>query len=167
MADIQRLSTVSSASAAAASSAGFSQYANTSISLPRELLGLPLRALYRVESFTFNTLPRHFARLTGLEDIASHIWGRALRTGLFDGDTATAATQTTINAGGGVAEAAAQETGVTFADIFDAIRSFGGFFSYVTSRWFFACFAVVCLPCLRNTHCGLNYNRDLTFLSYR
>lgn len=166
MADIQNLSTVSSASAAAASSAGFSQYANTSTSLPRELLGLPLRALYRVESFTFNTLPRHFARLTGLEDTASHIWSRALRTGLFDGDTAVAATQTATNAGG-VAEAAAQETGVTFADIFDAIRRFGGFFSYITSRWSFACFTVVGLPRLRNTHCGLSYNGDLTFLSYR
>lgn len=76
--------------------------------------------------------------------MASWILGRASGAGV--GNNAVAAAHA---AGEGVAETAAQDSGLHIADIFHAMRRFSGFFSYVTGRWSFACFSVVCtVPCL-------------------
>lgn len=140
------IETIPSTPAVAASSSAFSQHPNLNNNtshLPRELLALPLRALHQAETFTFATLPRHIARLVGLENMATHFWSRVLGAGLIEGGTAEAATQAAAGAGEGVADAAAQVGGIRFIDILDGMKKFGGFFSYVTSRWSLACLTVV------------------------
>lgn len=81
--------------------------------------------------------------------MASRLWGSASGGGL-EGDAMAAATHAAAEvAGEGAADAAgaaAQGSGHHIADIFQAIRRFSGFFSYLTSRWSLACFTVVSGP---------------------
>lgn len=121
---------------AATSSPVLSQHSNSTTSLPRELLVSPLRALYKIETFTFFTLPRQTARLLGLDGMAAQLWSRTLGTGFSEGD---ATSQVAANAG-----TAAEDGGINFADVFETLRKLGGFFTYITSRWSLACFTVVC-----------------------
>lgn len=93
--------------------------------LSRQMFSLPLRAFSSVA-----TLPRHASRLVGLDAMGTRMWG------LFgmEGDAAAQA---------GTAAEAAQDSGIRLADVYHAFRRFSGFFAYLTSRWFLACFAVV------------------------
>ncbi|KAK9600325.1 hypothetical protein V6Z92_000409 [Aspergillus fumigatus] len=113
------------------------------LSSPRELLTLPLRGLRQAESLAFSTIPRQLSRLVGLPDMATRISGHAPGTGSA-ADAAVAATQAVAGAAGErMADAATQmETGVYLAEFLQAMRRFSGFFSYLTSRWSLACFAV-------------------------
>ena len=128
--------------------------ANSTTSMsPHELLTFPIRALHKVESFAFYTLPRNIVRLSGLEDIAIRVWSRDL----FADDAATQGAPSAgaaVGGGGGGAGAAAaagggggatasEESGINFSDVFETVRKFGGFFSYIASRWSYACFVVV------------------------
>ena len=100
-------------------------------------LGLP-------DTLTISSLPRHVAKLVGLENMATRILGHASDAEAAS-DVVTAAQTAGGAAGEGMAEAAAQESGLRIADIFHAMRRFSGFFSYLTSRWSLACFSVVCI----------------------
>lgn len=93
--------------------------------LSRHVFNLPVRAFNSV-----TTLPRHASRLVGLDAMGTRVWG------LFgmEGDVAAQA---------GTAAEAVQDSGIRFADVYHAVRRFSGFFTYLTSRWFLACFAVV------------------------
>lgn len=131
---------------------------NSLLSSPRELLTLPLRGLRQAESLAFSTIPRQLSRLVGLPDMATRISGHAPGTGSA-ADAAVAATQAVAGAAGErMADAATQmETGVYLAEFLQAMRRFSGFFSYLTSRWSLACFAVV-----RDKHMVT----DLSILTY-
>ncbi|KAL1987867.1 hypothetical protein VTN96DRAFT_2270 [Rasamsonia emersonii] len=141
----------STAIAAAAPSASV-QHLNSSATLatnqsllslsPRALLKLPLQAVHQVEAFTFVTLPRNLARLVGLDNVVVDGWLGNMRAGR-DGDALAAAAATAANNGAeGVAEAGLGEGTLSFADVFQTMRRFSGFFSYMTSRWSLACFSV-------------------------
>ncbi|OJJ37682.1 hypothetical protein ASPWEDRAFT_39416 [Aspergillus wentii DTO 134E9] len=144
---------ISSAPTAAAASPITQSVHNTSAvaahsllsSSPRDLLTLPFRVLYGADRFAFSTLPRQAARMVGFNNMASRLWGSASGGGL-EGDAMAAATHAAAEvAGEGAADAAgaaAQGSGHHIADIFQAIRRFSGFFSYLTSRWSLACFTV-------------------------
>ncbi|EAW06736.1 putative ubiquitin-protein ligase (Asi3) [Aspergillus clavatus NRRL 1] len=112
-------------------------------SSPRELLAMPFRGLRQLETFSFSAIPRQLSRLVGVPNLATRWAGHAPGTGV-EGDAAMAAAHAAAGAAGdGMADAAAQaETGVYLADFFQAMRRFSGFFSYLTSRWSLACFAV-------------------------
>lgn len=141
---------IMSNTAAAAASLAASQPPNSTTlfaanpSLPssssRHLLGLPFRTL--PAGFSVYALPRQVARLVGLENPAARILGRASGVGM-EGDVAAAVQTAGQGAGEGFAEAASQDSGLRFADVFYAMRRFSGFFSYVTSRWSLACISVV------------------------
>lgn len=75
--------------------------------------------------------------------MATRIFGHATNVGMENNVAAAAQA-----AGEGVAETAAQESGLRIADIFNAMRRFSGFFAYMTSRWSLACFSVVCTDTL-------------------
>jgi hypothetical protein len=105
------------------------------VSFPfRELLKLPLRAVYQAEVFAFVTVPQSLTRLVGLEAVVNP----ALVGNIWAGGEDRAAAM----AG---AEAGVDDTGLSFTDFLQAMRRFSGFFSYMTSRWSLACFCVVCM----------------------
>lgn len=110
---------------------------------PLELLTLPIRVIHRAETFAFSTVPRHVARLAGLENVGISLWGgtgaTAGDTGLA-GDAMAAASQATAGvAGEGVAQATAQGDSWYVTEFLQTMRKVGGFFGYLTSIWSFAC----------------------------
>jgi hypothetical protein len=111
---------------------------------PRDLFTLPFRALNQAETFAFSTVPRHIARLTGLNDISMSFWSRGAsaigETGL-GGDAMAAAAANT--AGEGVAQAAGYGDSWYVAELMQTMRKVGGFFGYLTSIWSFACLVEV------------------------
>ena len=115
----------------------------------KELLLLPLRIVYRVEIFVFVTLPRQIFRLIGLESVAASLVGGA--AGLAEGhglpmDTASAIAATAgAGADGAAAVDAANTSWFGVGELLQSLRKFGGFFSYMTSRWSLACIVVVCV----------------------
>ncbi|KAL4803860.1 hypothetical protein BDV18DRAFT_144560 [Aspergillus unguis] len=115
--------------------------ANQSLSSPG-LLSLPLRGLQRAESFAFSFIPGRISRLVGLQDISVNA-GRTTGGGLQT-EAVAAATQAAGEAARGVAEGAAAQSssGIQFTDLLQSAVKFSGFFSYLTSRWSLACFAV-------------------------
>ncbi|KAJ5159502.1 uncharacterized protein N7482_006506 [Penicillium canariense] len=109
---------------------------------PRDLLSLPLRALNQAETLAFSTIPRHIARLTGLNDIRISFWsGGAAVTGesALGGGAMTAANA----AGEGVAQGAGYGDSWYVAELLQTMRKVGGFFGYLTSVWSFACLVEV------------------------
>lgn len=138
------LSTVAASSAvmrhlnASANSTAYSSWLPTS---PRELLKLPLHAVYRAEVLTFVTIPRQISRFIGLENMVTGLWEDAAVIG--EGDAVAAAAGAANVAAEGAAAAGVNNAGLNFTDIFHAVRRFSGFFSYMTSRWSLACFSVV------------------------
>lgn len=135
-------------------------YSNTSVSnstiLPfsffpptKDLFLLPLRIVYRVEIFVFVTLPRQIFRLIGLESVAASLVGDT--TGLADGHgfPVNSVSAMAATAGAGASGAAAADAATTSwfggSEILQSLRKFGGFFSYMTSRWSLACIIVVCV----------------------
>lgn len=154
MADGPPSGMMSSTAIAAAASSASVQHLNSSATFatnqsllslsPRALLKLPLHAVHQVEVFTFVTLPRNLARLVGLDNVVMDGWLGNMRAER-DGDALAAAAATAANNGAeGVAEAGLGEGTLSFADVFQTMRRFSGFFSYMTSRWSLACFSVVC-----------------------
>lgn len=154
MADGQPTWMMSSTATAAASSASAQHLLNSPATLttnqsllslsPRALLKLPLRAVHQIEAFKFVTLPRNLARLVGLDNVLSNDWLGNLRIGReADALAAAAASSTAANAAEGAAEAGLAEGSLNFTDMFQAMRRFSGFFSYMTSRWSLTCFSVV------------------------
>ncbi|KAL1960407.1 hypothetical protein VTO42DRAFT_7706 [Malbranchea cinnamomea] len=119
------------------------------------LLIFPLRMMYRVEIFIFVTIPRELFKTLRLDMAVSSLLSGVI--GIFGEDggntdgtvaEAVAATVTTGTDGAtsaGVAAEAAEGSGFSFLDIIQNTKRFGGFFSYMTSRWSLACFAVALL----------------------
>ncbi|KAJ5811385.1 hypothetical protein N7474_007686 [Penicillium riverlandense] len=109
----------------------------------RDVVLFPLRVLYRAETFAFRTVPRSIARLSGLENLSTSLWGGAAatvgETGLADGAAAAATRGAADIVGEGVADAVARGEGFHFSDLLQTMRKLGGFFSYLTSLWSFAC----------------------------
>ncbi|OJJ44954.1 hypothetical protein ASPZODRAFT_134374 [Penicilliopsis zonata CBS 506.65] len=176
MADTEGASASFSAPAGAASSAVIEQIRNATAestrhfllsSSPRELLKLPFRVLNQAESFALNTLPRNAMRLAGLGGLAESIWGNAPGVGLENEAMAAAAHEGVGIMGEGLAAAAAEESGLGMIDMFQALRRFGGFFSYLTSRWSLACFTValvlnrITIYASTRRHLNLNWERRL------
>lgn len=116
-------------------------------SSPLELLTLPIRILHRAETFAFNTVPRHVARLTGMEDIGMNLWGGVAPgppgTGLADDAVTTASQAAAGLADEGVAQAMGQGDSWYVTEFLQTMRKVGGFFGYLTSVWSFACLVEV------------------------
>lgn len=99
----------------------------------------------------FVTAPRSVLQFLGLETVvANMIEGAAGALGGGAGlgrDAAGVAGVAAVAAAGadgvGVAANAAVASGFNMGDFLHNMRKFGGFFSYMTSRWSIACFAVV------------------------
>ncbi|KAJ5083433.1 hypothetical protein N7456_012860 [Penicillium angulare] len=109
-------------------------------SSPRQLLSLPLRALQHAETFAFNTVPRHIAKLAGIDDLSLNIWPTAAPvTGraILPQEAMTAASHA-ANIATGLPQAAGSE-GWYMGEIMQTMRKVGGFFGYLTSVWSFAC----------------------------
>lgn len=108
---------------------------------PKDLFLMPLRIANRAEHFAFTTLPQVVIRGLGIDE-----WTRAASDyiGLGQGGEIAAA-------GAAEGAAAVAEVGGTWREGFveafgfQNIRSFGGMLSYMTSRFCFACFSVVCV----------------------
>lgn len=141
------------ASMPSTSAASFANNINNTISAtsvtsllpsPRDLFTLPFRALNQAETFAFSTVPRHIARLTGLNDISLSFWGGEASaigdTGLRGDAMAAAAANT---AGEGVAQAVGYGDNWYVAELMQTMRKVGGFFGYLTSIWSFACLVEV------------------------
>ncbi|KAJ9317928.1 hypothetical protein DTO271D3_2026 [Paecilomyces variotii] len=109
---------------------------------PRDLLKLPLRAIYQAEVFTFVTVPREVGRFIGLDNMAANLWDSPVPMGGERNAIPPAAAATTAAAVGDAAEAGARDAGLNLTELFHAMRRFSGFFSYMTSRWSLACFTV-------------------------
>ncbi|KAI9375518.1 hypothetical protein BJX61DRAFT_494010 [Aspergillus egyptiacus] len=131
---------------------------------PRDLLSLPLRGLQRAETFASSFIPRRVARLVGM---TTHSW--STRGTGPEVDVAAAVTQAAGEAAREAAvEAAAQpDTSLQFTDILQAAVKFSGLFSYLTSRWALACFAValvlnrITIYASTRRHLHLNWTRRL------
>jgi hypothetical protein len=109
---------------------------------PRDLFTLPFRALNQAETFAFSTVPRHIARLTGLNDISVSFWSggpHAIGETGLRGDAMAAAN----TAGEGVAQAVGYGDSWYVAELTQTMRKVGGFFAYLTSIWSFACLVEV------------------------
>ncbi|KAL2849553.1 hypothetical protein BJY01DRAFT_142218 [Aspergillus pseudoustus] len=136
-------------------------------STSRDLLSLPLRGLQRAESFAFSFLPGRVARLVGLQDVTTNFWG-APGAGP-ERNVVAAATQAVGEAAReAVVEAAAQpDSSLHLTDFLQAAIRFSGFFSYLTSRWSLACFAValvlnrITIYASTRRHLHLNWTRRL------
>ena len=130
---------------------GTSPPENATASMAQDLLTFPLRAFYKVESFAFFTLPKNIIRLSGLEDMAARAWGADFfADDIVASQRATAAGAGAASAGAAgdagdamTGSAAVGDGGVHLGDVFDTLRKLGGFFSYIASRWSYACFVVV------------------------
>lgn len=110
-------------------------------STPVELLTLPIRILHRAETFVFSTVPRHVARLTGIEDTGVSFWsGAAPTTGDTMADTSQAAAGIAAER---VAQAVGQGDGWYGAEFVHTAKKVGGFFGYLTSAWSLACLVEV------------------------
>jgi Zinc finger, C3HC4 type (RING finger) len=126
----------STPSLAAASNASNATLTSNLSSYPLLLLKAPWNAIQQVEAFTFATLPHNVARLLGLDNLINIGHGR-------EGDLAAAAAAAGANnMVGGIADNTIPESPFNLTDIFQTMRRFSGFFSYMTSRWSLACFSV-------------------------
>ncbi|KGY15189.1 hypothetical protein PABG_11975 [Paracoccidioides brasiliensis Pb03] len=112
-------------------------------STSQDLLLTPLRVIYQAEVFIFVTAPRSILRFLRLETVVANMIDNA--TGVVGG-VGLAGDEAVIAAaavdGAGVAADAADASRFNFGDLLHNVRKFGGFFSYMTSRWSIACFAV-------------------------
>ncbi|KAJ5638557.1 hypothetical protein N7528_000947 [Penicillium herquei] len=106
-------------------------------STSRELLSLPLRALHHAETFAFNTVPRHIARLAGIENVSLNLWPTAAP---LTGDSGLAQeAMSASEVAAHMAQAAAEGEGWYAMEFMETIRKVGGFFAYITSVWSFVC----------------------------
>lgn len=108
------------------------------------------RLLAHLGSFAFITLPERLDRLLLLPNKGSTI---AEATGNKTQAMASAAISSatpvaTMAPAGGAAATEAAKAGLFSHATFHQIRGFVSFFSYITSKWAFACFALV-----RGPHC--------------
>ncbi|OJD16195.1 hypothetical protein AJ78_03627 [Emergomyces pasteurianus Ep9510] len=118
-------------------------------SISQELLLYPLRVIYQAEVFMFVTAPRSTLRILGLESVVANMINGA--TGALGGgaglgtdaaDVAGAAVAAAAADGAGIGTDSGSAAGLNIGDLLHNMRKFGGFFSYMTSRWSIACFAV-------------------------
>ena len=109
-------------------------------SLPHQLLTSPLRAFQHAETFAFRTVPRTFARITGIKAFGQTIWDGS---GSTTGASGAAATHAAEMAANEFADTASQESGYYIAEFLGAMKKLGGFFGYLTSLWSFACLVEV------------------------
>ncbi|KAM5433531.1 hypothetical protein MferCBS31731_007037 [Microsporum ferrugineum] len=126
---------------------------------PRDVLLFPFRVVYQAEVFII-TLPRQLVRFIGLDSALSSLLDSTARVfGIGPGNTsgddaataaAVIAAMTAADTGGAqLGDAAASSTGsagtasgFSMGDFMPALRKFGGFFNYMTTRWSLACFIV-------------------------
>lgn len=116
---------------------------------PKDLLLLLPRIILRAGSFAFVTIPEQLDHVLGLRN-----GGRVIAEATRDG-TQNMASAALTSAGlvqeatPGIAEAVAAEApagqGNSFSNVFSfqQLRNFGGFFSYITSKWALGCLVVV------------------------
>lgn len=129
-----------------------SQETSSISSLPQQFLTSPLRAFQHAETFAFRTIPHTLARITGIQAIAQKFWGGG---GTAAAESA-AATHAMDMASSEFADVATQESGYYFAEFLGAIKKLGGFFSYLTSLWSFACLVEVRVPAIGVHSCRAN-----------
>ncbi|KAJ5953251.1 hypothetical protein N7454_000147 [Penicillium verhagenii] len=110
---------------------------NTLLPSPRELLSLPLRALHHAETFAFNTVPQHIARLAGIENISLNLWPTAAPEA--GQNIAHDALHAAAEIAAGAPEVVEQVENWYLAELTSTMRKVGGFFGYLTSIWSFAC----------------------------
>ncbi|KAJ5674459.1 uncharacterized protein N7477_004393 [Penicillium maclennaniae] len=132
-------------SAMPSTSASFAQTINNTVSAtsgnsiipssPLELLTLPIRAFQRAETFAFSTVPRHVARLAGIEDVTVNLWSGPASTASDTGMAGEAAAATANMA----REAVGYGDSWYATEFLQTMRKVGGFFGYLTSVWAFAC----------------------------
>ncbi|KAJ6133883.1 hypothetical protein N7523_000205 [Penicillium sp. IBT 18751x] len=132
-------------SAMPSTSASFAQTINKTVSAtsgnsiipssPLELLALPIRAFQHAETFAFSTVPRHVARLAGIEDVTVNLWSGPASTASDTGMAGEAAAATANMAG----EAVGYGDSWYVTEFLQTMRKVGGFFGYLTSIWAFAC----------------------------
>ncbi|PGH17080.1 hypothetical protein AJ80_04953 [Polytolypa hystricis UAMH7299] len=112
---------------------------------PKDLALLPLRVVYRAEVFMFATVPRNIMRLMGIDTAAAEIvHGGAdavAAAAVLNTDAPEIAAAAAAAAAAG-AQGAADGAGSNLVDMLQSMRKFGGFFSYMTSKWSLTCFAV-------------------------
>lgn len=114
---------------------------HTLLPSPRELLSLPLRALHHAETFAFSTVPRHIARMAGIEDISLNLWPTAAP--VAGQDIAHEAMNAAAEIAAGAPEVVEQVENWYLAELTSTMRKVGGFFGYLTSIWSFACLVEV------------------------
>ncbi|KAJ5537263.1 hypothetical protein N7513_010449 [Penicillium frequentans] len=110
---------------------------HTLLPSPRELLSLPLRALHHAETFAFSTVPRHIARMAGIEDISLNLWPTAAP--VAGQEIAHEAMNAAAEIAAGAPEVVEQVENWYLAELTSTMRKVGGFFGYLTSIWSFAC----------------------------
>lgn len=120
-------------------------------SSPLELLTIPIRALHRAETFAFRTVPRHVARLAGIENISINLWSGAATTTADTGigGEAVAAAAAAGMSGEGVAQVVGQGDSWYVTEFLRTMQKVGGFFGYLTSIWSFVCLVEVSTVSLR------------------
>ncbi|KAI1934772.1 hypothetical protein LOZ66_005627 [Ophidiomyces ophidiicola] len=130
---------------------------------PRTLFLLPLRLIYRAEVFLFTTLPNAIVRLLGLEKLISFLAAAVanLTVGIA-GDPAATAAAGMGDAGTATAAAgAAGASGFFSGPMFQSLKKFAGFFTYMTSKWWMGCFIVAMV--LNRVTIYASTRRNLTF----
>ena len=114
-------------------------------------LAIP-RFLSAAGSFAFVTVPETIdSMLHGggsmIAEATGNGSGHVISAALSGGAAAARASNTAATAGGGTAGSLVQDGPRYFGTLtFQQIRSFGGIFMYMTSKWALACFALVCVP---------------------
>lgn len=118
-------------------------------SSPLELLTHPIRALQRAETFAFRTVPRHVARLAGIENISMNLWSGAGTATGNPGLGGAAVAAAADMSGEGVAQVVGQGDSWYVTEFLRTMQKVGGFFGYLTSIWSFVCLVEVSTVPLR------------------
>lgn len=117
---------------------------------PKDLLMALPRAIARVGSFAFFTVPERIDDLLGLRNggsiIAEATGERANKTVLTTlSGTSSVQGIATVIAESVTATEGTQKSGLSHVFTFQHVRNFGGVFTYMTSRWALSCFTLVSL----------------------
>lgn len=116
---------------------------------PKELLFVPLKAIYHVEVLFFITIPRGLIRILGLDGAVATVieslpnLSRGRQITHWDMGNMAVAAASSGSDGAGTATRAENMTGSGFFTVFQSLRKFSGFLGYITSKWSLTCFAVV------------------------
>lgn len=149
---------------------------NATLSLnpsPKDLLMAVPRAIARVGSFAFFTMPERIDGLLGLRNggsiIAEATGERANKTVLTTlSEISSVQGIATATPEGFTATGGTQGSGLSHSFTFQHVRNFGGIFTYITSRWALSCFTLVSLTRGEGVQVGPKgvQNRIMSFIMY-